>query len=70
MNEFVQQWKALPEVERREFDDKAAEEQKRYLAVCVKERQERGGAGAARGDPPYADSAFNRAEYLTCMVNA
>ena len=55
MTEIVQQWKALPEVERRDFEDRATEEQKRYLAACIKERQERCTADEAveeEGDEP------------------
>ena len=50
MGEIMQLWKALPESERKEYEEKASEEQKRYLAECFTkyEAKQQSGGGALR----------------------
>lgn len=49
MGEMLPLWKALPDNERREWEDKASEEQKRYLQECT-ERVAAGASASAAGD--------------------
>lgn len=56
----MQRWKALPELERKDYEERASEEQKKYMNDCIaKYEQKQQGNGACESSQIYNIPSFD-----------